>query len=111
MIPLSHTDLQILIAASTFVLGTLSVLVGIFVLISRGNNSQIRALATHTARMAKKGLSEELTGLLTSASDLAAALSQLVRTAAGIGIFLITFGLAMIAASYWVVQQIEWAIV
>ncbi|MGD8554617.1 MAG: hypothetical protein PVJ07_03005 [Anaerolineales bacterium] len=110
MIPLSMTDLQILIAAAVFVLGCLSVIVGVMVLISRGPTREVRTLAAHTARIAQKGLTDEIGGLVRSASDLVTSLNSLVRSATGAGIFLITLGLALITASYWVIQQIEWAV-
>jgi methyl-accepting chemotaxis protein len=110
MIPLSMTDMQILIAAAVFLLGCLSMIVGVLVLISRGHTREMQTLAAHTARLAQKGLTDEIGGLVRSASELVTSLNQLVRTATGSGSFLITLGLALITASYWVIQQIEWAV-
>jgi hypothetical protein len=50
-----------------------------------------------------------VTGLVSSASELVAAINQLVRTASGIGIFLISLGLLMLAAGYWIILHINWA--
>lgn len=110
MIPLSMSDMQIIIGAALFVLGSMCVLLGAFVLISRGYSREIKALAVHTARLGQKGIAEELSGLVNSASELVAALNQLVKTASGAGIFLISLGLMMIAAAYWVLMQIEWPV-
>ena len=106
MIPLSTIDMQMIIAATVFVLGGMCVLLGIFVLVSRGYSKEIRALATHSARLGRKGMADEITGLVNSASELIAALNSLVKTASGAGLFLIILGIGMIAASYWVVDQI-----
>jgi hypothetical protein len=38
------------------------------------------------------------------------AINGLVRTASGVGIFLVFLGMAMLAASYWIATQIEWAV-
>jgi len=110
MIPLTFSDVQILIAASIFILGFLLVLIGALVLVSRGYSREVRALATHTARLGQKGLAQEVTGLVTSASELVAALNGLVRTASGIGVLLISVGLGLMYAGYWVIQQISWTI-
>jgi hypothetical protein len=107
MIPLSTIDMQMIIAATIFVLGCMCVLLGIFVLISRGYSKEIRALATHSARLGRKGMAEEVTGLVNSASELVGALNSLVKTASGAGLFLVILGIGMIAASYWVVDQIQ----
>ena len=110
MIPLSFNDIQLLIAAAVFVLGFFLILIGSLVLVSRGYSREVRALAAHTARLGQKGLAEEVTGLVNSATELVASINSLVRTASGIGLFLITLGIAMLVAAYWVIQQIPWTI-
>ena len=107
MIPLSTIDMQMMIAATAFVLGCMCVLLGIFVLVSRGYSKEIRALATHSAHLGRKGMAEEVTGLVNSASELVGALNSLVKTASGAALFLIILGITMMAASYWVVDQIQ----
>ena len=107
MIPLSTIDMQMIIATTAFILGCMCVLLGIFVLVSRGYSKEIRALATHTACLGRKGMAEEVTGLVNSASELVGALNSLVKTASGAGLFLILMGVGMIAASYWVVDQVQ----
>ena len=107
MIPLSTIDMQMIIATTAYTLGCMCVLLGIFVLVSRGYSKEIRALATHSARLGRKGMAEEVTGLVNSASGLVGALNSLVKTASGAGLFLILMGVGMIAASYWVVDQVQ----
>ncbi|MGD8814831.1 MAG: hypothetical protein PVI78_10190 [Anaerolineales bacterium] len=111
MIPLTLTDLQILIAASIFLLGCTCIILGAFVLISRGYSREVRTLAAHSARLGRKGMAEELTSLVNGASDLVASINQLVRTATGVGVFLVSLGMVFLVASYWVLQQIEWVII
>ncbi len=108
MIPLTMRDTQILIAGSVFVLGCMCILLGAFVLISRGYSKEVKALAAHTARLGQKGLAEEVSGLVNSASTLVAALNELVRSANGVGLFLMTLGLMMLGAAYWIITEIQW---
>lgn len=110
MIPLSFTDLQIILAAGVFLLGCICVVLGALVLIGRGYSREVRAIAVHTARLGQKGVAQEITGLVQSASELMTSINQLIRTSSGIGAFLILLGLAMITASYLIVQQIEWVV-
>lgn len=109
MIPLSLSDLQVIVAAAVFLLGSLCMLIGVLVLITRGYSKEVKALARHSAQLAQKGLAEEVTGLVNSASELVGSINALVRTASGVGIFLVTLGLVMIFAAYWVIMQIQWA--
>ncbi|HSR47276.1 MAG TPA: hypothetical protein VLL77_04745 [Anaerolineales bacterium] len=110
-IPLNLSDFQIVIAVAVFILGCMCVLLGAFVLIGRGYSSDVKMLAAHTARLGQKGLAEEVTGLVNSASALVASLNDLVRTSNGTGAFLITLGLMMIGAAYWILTQVNWATV
>lgn len=110
MIPLSFNDIQLLIAAAVFVLGFLLILIGALVMVSRSYSREVRTLAAHTARLGQKGLAQDITGLVKSATELVASINGLVKTASGIGLFLITLGIAMLAAAYWIIQQIPWTV-
>ncbi len=110
MIPLTFSDIQIIIAAAIFLLGFMCVVFGAIVLITRGYSREVRTLAAHTARLGQKGMAQEVTGLVTSASELVASLNQLVKTANGVGVFLILLGMAMMGSGYWIILQIEWTI-
>ncbi len=109
MIPFSMAETQILIAATLFVLGLISILLGIFVLMTRGYTGEVRTLAAHTAQIGQKGIGQDLTGVVQSASELVAAINQLVKTATGVGVFLTCTGLVMIVAAYLVVMQVNWS--
>ncbi len=110
MIPLSFNDIQLIIAASIFVLGFLLILIGALVMVSRSYSREVRTLAAHTARLGQKGIAQDITGLVNSATELVASINALVRTASGIGLFLILLGITMLAAAYWIIQQIPWTI-
>lgn len=108
MIPLTFTDIQIIIAAAVFLLGCMCLVFGAFVLIGRGYSREVRQIAAHTARLGQKGITQEVTGLVNSASALIASLNALVRSANGVGMFLILLGLSLMSAAYWIIQQIPW---
>jgi hypothetical protein len=78
--------------------------------VSRSYSREVRTLAAHTARLGQKGIAQDVTGLVKSATELVASINSLVKTASGIGLFLITLGVAMMGAAYWIIQQIPWTI-
>jgi hypothetical protein len=91
-----------------FLLGFLTFIAGILILVFRTSSSEVKALATQTARLAQKGIAEEVAGLVGNASTLVDAMNQLVRTTRGVGIFLTVLGLLMmIAACYLAIQVIQ----
>jgi hypothetical protein len=107
MIPLTVNDMQILIAAVVFAFGCISVLLGVFILLRRGFSREMQTIAKHSALMGQKGVAKDVTGLVSSASDLVTSINSLVRTSSGVGIILITLGMVMIAGSYWIISQLS----
>ena len=110
MYAITLSDTLMLMAAILFFIGVICIIMGIFVLLSRAMSRNVSALSAHTAKLASKGITEDMAGLVGNASALMTALSQMVRTAAGVGIFLTTIGLGMMAAGYWIVLQVEWPV-
>ncbi len=89
-----------------FLLGLLTFIAGILILVFRTSSSEVKALATQTARLAQKGIAEEVAGLVGNASTLVDAMNQLVRTTRGIGIFLTLLGLLMMGFACWLAIQV-----
>lgn len=97
---------MLLMAITLFILGLLGVIVGIAILVTRTASQEVRTLATQTTRLAQKGLSDDIVGLVGNTSALLDALNALVRTTAGIGVFITIVGLLMMVASGWLAYQL-----
>jgi hypothetical protein len=93
-----------ILATSMTMLGVVSIGAGIILLITRASGKAVQTIAAQTTRLAQKGLAEEISGLVGNASALLDSLNQLVRTSAGIGIFLVVFGFVMLVASFLMVK-------
>lgn len=106
MISIPADQLMLLMAISLFTLGLLGVIIGITILVTRTASKEVRTLATQTTRLAQKGLSDDIVGLVGNTSALLEALNALVRTTAGIGVFITIVGLLMMVASGWFVYQL-----
>ncbi len=109
MLPLTPQEILPLLALSLFIIGVLTLLAGVWVLLARvvGQTSagDIRTITNQTTELAQKGLADNLSGLVGNATNLLDAMNQMVRTAAGIGVFLIIIGLGLISASCWLIFQ------
>ncbi len=101
-----HT-LQIAMTAGAFLLGMVTFSTGVFILVFNIMRRDVKEITGQTARLAQKGLAEEISGLVGNASTLISAVNDMVRTAAGIGIFLSILGLALMALSAWLAFQIQ----
>ena len=104
MFPNTAQDFVFLLAGCLAILGMLSTATGILILATRTSGKDVQTLAGQTSRLAQKGLAEDVAGLVGNASTLIEALNQLVRTSAGVGIFLVLFGFVMLLAAYWMVK-------
>jgi hypothetical protein len=107
MFNLSVPDFLLTMATAVMILGLVSICIGIYVLVSKTVGNDVKAIATQTAKMAQKGIAEDVSGLVGNASTLLSALDGLIRTSAGIGVFLIFIGILLMAGSYWLVLQIS----
>ena len=98
-------DLLLVMVATLFIMGVISFIAGVVVLLTRTFGRDIRTLATQTNRLAQKGIVDGIAGLVGTASALLDATNQLVRTATGIGAFLIFIGLIMICVSVFILLK------
>ncbi|MBG7610450.1 MAG: hypothetical protein IZT55_06250 [Anaerolineae bacterium] len=84
---------------SLFLLGTVTLAIGIIILISRAMGRDVRTIAKQTKKMVEKGITQELSGLVGNASALLSATNQMIRTTSGVGVFLTILGLLLLSAS------------
>lgn len=106
MSDLTPLSLLFMTAVSVFSLGLVTFIAGIVVLVYRVAGKQMRTLATQTTRLAQKGVTDDVAGLVGNASSLLDSLNQLIKTTAGIGVFLCFLGLLMVAAAGWLAIQL-----
>ncbi len=61
----------------------------------------------HPAQYLSKGIADDVAGLVGNASNLLSATNDLVRTSAGIGVFLAILGFLLMTAATWLVLKIS----
>lgn len=99
--------IQLIMAGAIFLIGLVSFSIGVIILITRSTGREVRALTAQTAQLTQKGLAEEVSGLVGNASALLHATNELVRTTAGIGVFLTLLGVFLMGAACWLILQIN----
>ena len=100
-------DVKIAMGSGLFVLGMITFLIGIYILVAGTMRRDLNILASQTSKLAQKGLAEEVAGLVGNASTLLNAVNDLVRTSAGIGVFLIFMGMILMGSSLWIIFQLR----
>ena len=100
------SEILLWMAIVLFVLGGLLILAGSFILLLHTRNKDVHTLAVQTTRLAQKGILDGVAGLVGNASTLLDATNQLVRTTAGIGVFMVIIGFILISTSIYILTQI-----
>jgi hypothetical protein len=102
MIELMEMDYKFILLvmdAAIFGLGAIMVLFGLGILAKKAFGTEVQELAATTSKLAQKGIADDISGLVGNASALLNALQEMVKTARGIGVFLILIGGVFIAGS------------
>ena len=92
-------EMLVAMIIALFVAGCISFVLGIIILIVRSGSKEIRSIAKQSAQLAQKGFAEEVAGLVGNASSLLSATNELIKTTAGIGVFLTLRGVALMIGS------------
>ncbi len=93
-------EFQITMAAILFLLGLVVIAISILILTRQAFSKEIKTIASQTAKLADKGITENIAGLVGNASALINALHDLSKTNTGIGIFLVFLGIALLTTAY-----------
>ena len=94
-------------ATALFFSGLVTLVVGVIILASQAISRDVKTIATQVTKLAQKGISEDISGLVGNASSLLNALDQLVRSTAGIGVILIVVSFILFGASYGLIFAIK----
>ena len=103
----SPNTMMLTMAAILFVIGAITIGIGIYIMTSQALSKHVQVIANQTTKLAQKAIADEVSGLVGNASALLEALNQLVRSTAGIGIFLIITSLVLFAATYGLISNLK----
>jgi hypothetical protein len=104
---LNPNELQLFMLIGTFILGSITFLLGLAILMYGAWGKDLRTIADQTTKLAQKGMAEEIAGLVGNASTLMTTLNDLMRTSNGIGFYLTIIGaLLMLLSSFVLLNRI-----
>jgi hypothetical protein len=103
---LSTFDFQMTMATVMFILGLIVLAISIFILTRQAIGRDIQTIANQTTKLAEKGITENIAGLVGNASALINALHDLSKSNTGIGVFLVFLGLALVTTAYFISRNL-----
>jgi hypothetical protein len=107
MFEMTVNDFFLTMAAVLMLLGVITFGIGVYIIVAKVVSGDVRSLATQTAKLAQKGITDDVSGLVGNASSLIDSLNGLTKTSAGLGMFLIFVGLALFGAAYALITKIN----
>ena len=106
MVSMGVSDFVMTMALVLLVIGVIVLGFGIFTLVKKVLGKELNLIAEQTAKIAQKGVTEEISGLVGNARALIEVLNEMVKTTTGISVFLILFGTLLMAGAYLLVKSI-----
>jgi hypothetical protein len=90
-----------------FLLGAISLLVGLGIILSREYLEALRSLTRESSNLGTKAAQDAaFLPLLAGASNLVESVTKMVQTALGVGVFLCLLGAGLCTLAFWMLGQV-----
>ncbi len=96
----SVIDIQITMAISLLIMGFIVLVISLIILTRQAIGKNIQTITKQTTKLAEKGITDNIAGLVGNATALINALNDLSKTNAGIGVFLVFLAIALLTTAY-----------
>ena len=106
MFELSANDYVLTLAGIVLFLGVIAFIVGLFTLAFKITSGDYAKISNHTANLMAKGLTDDVSDLMGNASSLLESLTQMSKTRAGVGMFLIIVAFVLFIVAYYLITRI-----
>ena len=99
-------EFQITMATVLFLLGIIVMAISVFILTRQAIGRNIQTIAEQTTKLANKGITDNIAGLVGNASSLINALHDLSKTNTGIGVFLVFLGITLLTTAFFISKNL-----
>jgi len=106
MFALTVNDLLFTLAGVVLFLGVVSFVIGLFTLGFKITSSEYAKISSQSAKLISKGLTDDVSDLMGNATSLLESLTQMSKTRAGVGMFLIIIAFILFTVTYFLVTQV-----
>jgi len=106
MFGLSVNDFLLTLAVTILIMGIISFVVGIIIMAFKVINEDFTKISSETAKLVNKGLTDDVSDLVGSASSLLQSINEMAKTKAGVGMFLLIVSFVLLGCAYLLVTRI-----
>lgn len=100
----NSSQIILYVSLGMFAIGVICLVFSIVILARQAMGRNIQAIADSTTKLAEKGITEGISGLVGNASLLISSLNDLGKSSTGIGIFFVFLSLVLMAGAYYLVK-------
>ncbi len=106
MITINATDFTLTLAIILAVMGIITFLVGIIILAFKVKSDEFNSITEQSAKLMEKGLVDNVSDLMGSTTSLLDTINQMVKTKAGIGVFLVLITFVLFGVAYYLMTSL-----
>lgn len=106
MFSLTANDFVLILSGVVVVLGVIAFIIGLFTLAFKVSGGDFSEISTTSAKIMAKGLTDDVADLMGNASVLLESITQMTKTRAGVGMFLIIVSFILFSVSYYLITII-----
>ena len=106
MFQLTANDFVLTLAGIVLFLGVISFIVGLFILAFKITTGDFSKISSQSVKLISKGLTDDVSDLMGNASSLLESLTQMSKTRAGVGMFLVIVSFVLFIVAYYLVSRI-----
>ncbi len=104
---MSLEEIKLAMTVILFLIGVVASISGLWIIMAKEYHSAMRQLSTQSIRISGRAVTQDAVApVIESAARLVEAISQLIRTAAGIGAFLCIVGVGICVVAFWMTTRL-----
>ena len=104
---MSLEEIKLAMTVILFLIGVVASISGLWIVMAKEYHSAMRQLANQSIRISGRAVTQDAVApVIDSAARLVEAISQLIRTAAGIGAFLCIVGVGICVVAFWMTTRL-----
>jgi len=107
MLSMGVNDFILTLSLAILGLGLLTFILGVIIILVKTIGKATTTISAEITKLAQKGITEDVSGLVGNASRMLDSIKGLVQTTAGMGVFLVIIGILMMAGSFVLIMKIH----
>ena len=104
---MSLAEIKLAMTVTLFFIGVVASISGLWIILAKEYQQAMRQLSNQSIRISGRAVTQDAVApVIDSAARLVEAISQLIRTAAGIGAFLSVVGVGICVVAFWMTTRL-----